>query len=52
MPSLSAILVLPALLALAACTLPGAGSVPFTPTSDQGGGDAMVQGWLARHPGG
>lgn len=52
MPSVPAILMLVALLALAACAMPAAGTIPFTPTSDQGGGDAVVQNWLARHPGG
>lgn len=37
------------LLALVACSMPQVGVVPFTPTSDQGGGEAIVQGWLARH---
>lgn len=42
-------LAVPVLLALAACDVGQEGVVPFTPTSDQGGGEAVVQGWLARH---
>lgn len=42
-------LAVPVLLALAACDVRQEGVVPFTPTSDQGGGEAVVQGWLARH---